>query len=226
MSYISFIEKGHLIAYVIPVFVITIIVVSLVTYFKDSLKGKDWVKNLHILLFYDIATLTIMYPIVDSEHFQIATICTLITIIYLAYIFIKYLLNKTNKDFTLWWQKFLRDIAILLFLVYIIKSMYSLVTYITLEKEKNYLDHFEYIEVNESLYNIMTNINNYIENKENEGQMVLILDTMAAALNIPRDKYYKDYDMLNLGNFGQKGEERNNRRYKRKRKYFIFSKEV
>ena len=36
---------------------------------------------------------------------------------------------------------------------------------------------------------------------------------MAAVINIPINKYYKDYDMFNIGNFGVKGEERNNTRH-------------
>ena len=48
-------------------------------------------------------------------------------------------------------------------------------------------------------------VDNYILQKEQEGKKVYILDFAAAEYLIPIDRYNKDYDMFNIGNFGGKG---------------------
>ena len=50
-------------------------------------------------------------------------------------------------------------------------------------------------------------IGNFILEQNKNGKDVYILDATAALYMIPIDKYNKDYDMFNKGNFGAKGEE-------------------
>ena len=51
----------------------------------------------------------------------------------------------------------------------------------------------------------------FIEDKDEAGKDVYILDVMSAIYTVPQDKYYKNYDMFNRGNFGKDGTARNNR---------------
>ncbi|MDE5830740.1 MAG: hypothetical protein K2H53_03575, partial [Clostridia bacterium] len=64
------------------------------------------------------------------------------------------------------------------------------------------------------LYNQINNIDKFIVEKEENGKTVYMLDVSSSVFMIPLDKYNKNYDMFNLGNFGEQGVERNNRRYK------------
>ena len=50
-------------------------------------------------------------------------------------------------------------------------------------------------------------IGDYILEQNKNGKDVYILDATAALYMIPIDKYSKDYDMFNKGNFGARGEE-------------------
>ena len=61
------------------------------------------------------------------------------------------------------------------------------------------LKNFRYIVANEE--NVIE-IDEYIKQKEAEGEKVYILDARAALYMIPLDKYNKDFDMFMKGNFG------------------------
>lgn len=50
-------------------------------------------------------------------------------------------------------------------------------------------------------------VGDFILGQNENGKDVYILDATAALYMIPIDKYNKDYDMFNKGNFGAKGEE-------------------
>ncbi len=47
----------------------------------------------------------------------------------------------------------------------------------------------------------------YLLEKEKEGKTVYILDSMSAIFTIPMDRYYKNYDIFDIGNFGGRGED-------------------
>lgn len=61
-------------------------------------------------------------------------------------------------------------------------------------------------------------MDNYILQKEQEGQKVYILDSDAAIYMIPINKYNKDYDMFLNGNIGKDGEQGQIERIKNKDK--------
>ena len=210
ISYSKFLETDYALGYAVPVFLGITIIISIVTYFKKNIKEKEWAKKLRILMFYDIATAIVIYPISDRMHFAVASICTLLTVIYLVNIWLVNGLKIKNKKVIYGFETFFNAVAILIFLIYIIISIRTLVIHSKQLENQNYLEHFKYIETPQSLYEAINSIDKYIMEKQKAGKDVIILDSMAAAINIPINKYYKNYDMFNLGNFGANGEKRNN----------------
>ena len=79
------------------------------------------------------------------------------------------------------------------------------------------IKHFKHVRIEDYLYKRMTVIGKFIESQERLGRKVYILDFAGALYSIQQDKYNKDYDMFNLGNFGSKGEQRNHRELKKRR---------
>ena len=65
------------------------------------------------------------------------------------------------------------------------------------------LKHFENIPISSNLLDKINTVNDYILLQNDE---VYILDAEAAIYMISLDKYHKDFDMFNKGNFGSKGE--------------------
>ena len=87
-------------------------------------------------------------------------------------------------------------------------AFYTLNNYYKYIKSKgdfSELKHFKYIIIDNKLENQIEKVSNYI--KDND-QKTLILDSSAAIYMIPIDRYNKDYDMFNKGNFGIDGENR------------------
>ena len=124
--------------------------------------------------------------------------------IFLLNILVKRLLRNRSKKLIFAIKTFLSTMCLLVFLMYSLISLRNVSAFISRAKEENYLEHFKYIETNQELYNRIVLIEGYIQNRDED---VLILDSMATPINIPMNKYYKNYDMFNLGNFGTKGEE-------------------
>ena len=123
--------------------------------------------------------------------------------------------NNEKLNFTL--KTFIEAVAVLAFIGYIGISLMKLTNYLVNIDRHEYLHHFKYISINETLKNRIDSVDEYIFTKKQEGKKVYILDSSAAVYIIPTNDYNKDYDMFNLGNFGTKGEKRNNTRLRNKR---------
>ncbi len=191
----------------IPISIAIFIILYIITQINDNLRDKKWAKNLRILLMYDIASITVIYPISDESHFAIGTICTLITLVYLLYEIIKHIPKlRDKKKFIFALKTFIEAIAICLMLVFISKSMISLTKFVQDTSNQTYLEHFKYITANENLQKRVNIIDEFIHIQKAEGKEVYVLDTMAAVFMIPTGEYHKNYDMFNVGNFGAKGE--------------------
>ena len=67
------------------------------------------------------------------------------------------------------------------------------------------IKYFNGIIINDNLKNNIKTIDEYIINNSAK---TYILDATASIYMIPIDKYNKDYDMFNKGNFGINGEDR------------------
>ena len=207
VPYTKLIQTKYILAYVFPIFLAIIVIIAIITLILKKVREIGWTKNIRTLMIFDIATAVVIFPISDRMHFAVGTICTLLTIVYLVHLWFKYGLKIESKKIIYVINTALKIIAIFVFIFYIVLSTRKLITYLASEKEQNYLKHFKYIQSEESIYKAIESIDEYINKKQKEGKEVIILDTMAAAFNIPIDKYYKNYDMFNLGNFGTKGED-------------------
>lgn len=140
---------------------------------------------------------------------QYGSICSIISIAYFAYIiFKKFAKNdKVNKAI----KVYINTLSKIIFAMLICYSIYLLVGYIKNDDRKNSLKHFENILVDKEFEARIEEMGKFIEEKEEAGKDVYILDVMSAIYTVPQDKYYKNYDMFNRGNFGKDGTARNNR---------------
>ena len=204
VPYSRLFETDTILAYAIPACMVIIMIISIITLIFKKFRESDWSKNIRTLMSFDIATAVVIYPIADRSHFAIASICTVITIIYLIHLWIVYGLKVESEKVKKICNRGFNILAIIIFVIYIV--IFSLITinYFKSLDNKRFITHFQCIDTDEEIYYAIEEIDNYIKSKNEE---VLILDSMAAAINIPLDKYHKDYDMFNIGNFGIKGEE-------------------
>lgn len=209
VSITKLIEDEVFIAYVIPFFFAINFIITLTTYIIKRLKEKGWVNSLHILFYYNLASIVVIYPIADLMHFSIATIFTYISTMYLLYIWFEYVLKIDTLKSIVKVRIILKILAVIFIAVFSIISIKELIGFTRNIDNKKYLNHFKFIEVEENLYNRILNLDEYIIKKENENNKVIVVDTMAAAINIPINVYNKDFDMFNLGNLGRDGTKRN-----------------
>ena len=207
IPYTRLLDNNYILAYVVPVFLALIFMIYIVTLTVKRIREKEWAIKIRVLFFFDIATAVVVYPISDIMHFSVATICTLLTVIYIINVWFVYGLKVENKKIKYAFNTFFSVLAILIFIIYVGISSYHTFIYIKNIQDEKYLRHFKYIQTSQDIYNTIEQVDEYIEKKGQEGKDVIVLDSMASAINIPIDKYYKNYDMFNLGNFGAKGEE-------------------
>ena len=134
--------------------------------------------------------------------------CTIISIIYIVYNLIHILYSHIKYEKLLLAVKiFVQTFSTIIFIIYIFYSMSTLNEYIVSLKENQDLNHFRGILIDKDFANRINILGEYLLEKEEEGKTVYILDSMSAICTIPIDRYYKNYDMFNLGNFGGRGED-------------------
>lgn len=171
--------------------------------------GYGWIKSvvfekhkeIYFLTIYGLATFVICFPISNKIHFLIGALPIIILILYETYnLFKKVKLKITGKE-----KKFILSTIKYIIILFIIGySLVNLYKYFSASEEYSTLKHFRYIKISIGLENNIKRVEEYIKANEN----VKILDSSAAIYMIPLDKYNKDFDMFNRGNFGFKGEER------------------
>lgn len=83
----------------------------------------------------------------------------------------------------------------------LINALYNIYMYGTQMLKYRSLNNFKYIIANEENVKL---IDDYIIKKEEEGNIVYILDARAPLYMIPLNKYNKDFDMLLNGNLGSR----------------------
>jgi len=170
---------------------------------KSILLGKNIEE--YFLCFYGLAIFSICIPISNVIHFLIGSLPIIIVIIYKIYNWFKKNKNKILKNIKLNNNiiKTSKYLIIFLFIFYIILNFYK---YCNLSDDYSYcsLKHFKYIPVHTGYEKCIKHVAEYVKNNEN----IIILDPMATMITIPTDKYHRDYDMLNVGNLGFRGEER------------------
>lgn len=149
-----------------------------------------------------IAEFIVAFPISDNIHFLIGSVPAMIGIIYLLNKMIyKIELKEDYKLFLKFFFEYLSDFIIIGSIFYF---MFLWNEYIQTEKYYSSLEHFKNIEISEDFEDTIKIIDNYIQTNNKD---VYILNFDAAIYMIPINRYNKNYDMFNKGNFGSKGEE-------------------
>lgn len=187
-----------LLATIMPIFNIGIIV-ALIWRRKKN-------RDISTLFLCSIPLLCIQYPIADRIHFVLSNYMIFLIVLLLIYRALYRLYQKIDNDI----KKILiivgETFVILLSIVFaVIGIIRNVQVYIKSEKNTE-LKYYKSLIVPDYIQNLYQEIN-FIESKyENQGKVVNILDSNAVAIHIPMDKYIKNYDMFNKGNFGKEGE--------------------
>ena len=186
---------------VVGVLSILVPVAAIYEWIKTICFEKD--RKMYFLLVYGIAIFVICFPISNKIHFMIGGTPIIIAIFYEIYSLIKKIVNKISKvkKVSLFLLFMLEGIIIMFLIYYTYTNLYK---YCISRESFSELNNFAYISISDSLQEQIKNIDDYIEKEEN----VKILHASAAIYMIPLDRYNKDYDMFNKGNFGYRGEER------------------
>lgn len=180
-------------------------IIYIISFVRKDLKEKEWFKSLSILLVYAVASSIVIIPIADTVHFAIGSLITIIAFIDLVYYVFSYTTrNKVKLKNTL--KIFIKASSIILFFTYICNSCILIIEFNKNSARRTDIKHLENTIIEEYLYQRINLIDKFIEETEAEGKEVYILDFTSSIYNIPLDKYRKNYDMFNLGNFGKQGE--------------------
>ena len=204
IPYTRLLENGYILGYVMPVLLAIIIIVSAITLVLRKTQNQEYIKKLHTLMAFDIAEVVVIYPISDIMHFAVGTICILLTVLYLLHIWFVYVLDIKNEKVKKYSNNLFDYLAITFFTMLTAVSTMTTIRYFEGTQNEKYLNHFKYIKTRENLYEVVKELDEYIQDNDKD---IIILDSMASVINIPINKYYKNYDMFNLGNFGKKGED-------------------
>lgn len=212
-----------MLAIIVPIQIILMFGIIILSFIVKKIRQKEWINNIYVLFTYLVATIVVIMPITDKAHFGIGIICTLISFIYCIYLLFSKI-SKKDENLKKTMKIFFEISSEVIFICVIFYSIYLFAIYMQSGEKRNDIKHFDNIIIEDYLYNEINNIDKYIIEKEKNGKTVYILDVAASIFMIPLDKYNKNYDMFNMGNFGEEGVSRHNRGYKEKRKSCIINK--
>lgn len=170
-------------------------------------KENEISQKILTIFIYSFSIIILIYPIADEIHFLIASLITIINAMYVVGLFAKKIYDKINYNKKYKTYKITTlMIWIVLLAMILTTGINNLYKYAKVEMNQE-IKHYKNIEIGEYLKERINDIGNYIVEKEEEGKKVYILDSEAAIIMIPIDKYNKDYDMFLIGNIGKDGEE-------------------
>ena len=204
-EYVLYMLKNGKFEHVISslLFIITIFsytIYRIIKYIHNKDNSNQINKN---TIYYSLAAFTIMYPILEKMHIMCALI--LIVPIIISSIYIKFKNKITIRNISI---KHLINILVFLSLFEI--AIYPAVRYKDYIKNNPPLNHnYKYLEgatIGNNLKKQMDIIIEFEKEKEKEGIDVIILDSNAIFYHLPQGKYYKNYDLFMVGNFGRNGE--------------------
>ena len=169
-------------------------------------KMKDELINIYILAICSIPVIAIIYPISDDFHLIVASVFVLIVVAYLLI----FLLNEINKfvKFEVFYKKLL--LIGLLFIIILISFKNAIIER-NLNIKENVLVPFKYYEgiyVPKYLSNRISDVTDKVRSYSNSGRESIIVDAEAAIYDIVLNRYKKNYDMLLIGNIGERGVEK------------------
>ena len=206
-SYINFVVTSPVIfAKVLAILGPLMIIIALVNIVYD-LKKKKECNHLIIILVYGFIMLFGNYPIADYNHFITFIHPTFLIITYYIYVLIRRFLK---------YAKLVDIITIIITIVVTIGLLYGCIDMYNKKYNTYNINHFKGIPISEGLYKDILFISGFVSKND-----VLILDSEAVMYMIPADKYHKNYDMLNRGNFGSKGEEGIKEDLKKRNEYVL-----
>lgn len=197
----KFIVKALAGMYIIQMGIMTGIYI--LSFKRKDIQGKEWFKNTGILLMYSAMASVVMIPIADKIHFAIGASISNIAFIYYLYNIAKEIKNEKIKKIA---KIYVDILAKILFFIAICYSIALIIANFKSEDLRTDLNHFKFNRMDKEIYERVVEINEFIIEQEKAGKKVHELDMLSAICSISLDKYYKDYDMFNLGNFGTKGE--------------------
>ncbi len=210
----------RILSMIMPVTIITMAIIVIVA--KALKKEDDTLIKILTILVYSLSIIIVMYPISDEIHFLIGGLITIIGLMYLIFLFCKIIYGKikNNKKFKIY--KFLTSvICVIMFGIILEIGLANIYNYNKKEKNK-VISHFKNIEISQGITDKIKEIDNFILEKEQEGQKVYILDADAAIYMIPINRYNKDFDMFLKGNIGKDGEQGQIEKIKNKNANEIF----
>ena len=178
-----------------PIILIICTIINIVT---KCLKKED--KVFYLLNIYSIPIFTMIFPIADNIHFLIGIVPIFILLVWILQFFIKKYIKISGK-YIFEFFEIASMLAIIMFTIYIeVKNGETLGNLSKYSK----INNFKYIYISDSFMNSIEELGNYIQSSDKQ---VYILDASSAVYMIPINKYNKNYDMFNKGNFGSGGED-------------------
>ena len=169
-------------------------------------KMKDGLINIYILAICSIPVIAIIYPISDDFHLMVASVFALIIIAYLLILVLKKIGGFIKID--IFYKKLL--LIGILFIIILI-SFKNLIIERNINIKENVLvpfKHYEGIYVPKYLSNRISDVTDKVRLYSNSGRESIIIDAEAAIYDIVLNKYKKNYDMLLIGNIGERGVEK------------------
>ena len=196
---VSIISRLFIIVY-IPLFI---------TFILECIKNKkmkDELMNIYILAICSIPVIAIIYPISDDFHLIVASVFALIVVAYLLI----FLLNEIDKFVKI--DAFYKKLLLigLLFIIILI-SFKNLIIERNINVKENVLvpfKHYEGIYVPKYLSNRISDVTDKVRSYSNSGRESIIIDAEASIYDIVLNRYKKNYDMLLIGNIGERGVEK------------------
>ena len=196
---VSIISRLFIIVY-IPLFI---------TFILECVKNKkmkDELMNIYVLAICSIPVIAIIYPISDDFHLIVASVFALIVVAYLLI----FLLNEIDKFVKI--DAFYKKLLLigLLFIIILISFKNAII-------ERNFnikenvlvpFKHYEGIYVPKYLSNRISDVTDKVRLYSNSGRESIIIDAEASIYDIVLNRYKKNYDMLLIGNIGERGVEK------------------
>lgn len=196
---VSIISRLFIIVY-IPLFI---------TFILECVKNKkmkDELMNIYVLAICSIPVIAIIYPISDDFHLIVASVFALIVVAYLFILVLKKIDGFIKID--IFYKKLL--LIGILFIIILI-SFKNLIIERNINVKENVLvpfKHYEGIYVPEYLSKRISDVTDKVRAYSNSGRESIIIDAEAAIYDIVLNKYKKNYDMLLIGNIGERGVEK------------------
>lgn len=168
----------------VPYLILIIVMILIIA--KNMLAGR--MSNYQFASFaFSIAWASIIYPLADVSH-VILVLFTLVPAFVTYYSF-----DKIHR----------KEIAIAaVFSVFVLHFMLTLSLPIDAQFNVSKLDNFQGLIIDENIENVISMVDEYILEKEENGYTVRIADASASIFKIPLNEYEKNWDMLLVGNIG------------------------